>query len=83
MCRNNDTAVFGNQNAIDDNLVMLDDYADVAVITERPYIRYNKTYDPFHKVGNITGYGDAHVKMVWLCSMQSYKQVVDVYALYY
>ena len=55
-------------NEIDDNLVLMDNFANVAVISESLYQRYNhnaeNSGEQFHKDGNMTGFGDGHVKYI-------------------
>jgi hypothetical protein len=57
-----------HQVQIDDNLVMYDDYADVAILSEHLYMPYYQSSDSsgerFHKDGNTTGYGDGHVTYI-------------------
>lgn len=59
-----------DRQPIDENLVRLSDYADLAIITENLYMRYPQNqpepgyYEVFHGSGSVTGYGDGHVKFV-------------------
>ena len=55
-------------NEIDDNLILMDNFGGVAILSESLYQRYyhneENSGEPFHRDGNMTGYGDGHVKYV-------------------